>query len=116
MRRFIRQAQYVIEAQPRIGNVFLREIDQPRVDAKALQSRLQIAGELAQVEEQHALPPLQQAIELTEERALVVRRKSVGQRGDRLTELGLQGVAHALTPRILSIFSFNVIAVNGLIT
>src|SRR5688572_5029635 len=41
---FVRQPQHVIEAQPCIRNVFLGEIDQARVDAKALQRRLQIAG------------------------------------------------------------------------
>jgi hypothetical protein len=116
MRRLVGQTQHVIEAQSRIRNVFLGEIDQARVDTKALQRRLQVASELAQVEEQHAFAPLQQRVELAEERRLVTRGQRVGERRDCGTELGLQGIAHAATPRILSIFSLSVIAVNGLMT
>ena len=95
MRRFARQMQHVIEAQPRIGHIFLCEIDQARVHAEALQSRLQVAGELAQVEEQHALAPLQQPVQLTVERCFVVSSERVGERFDSVAELGLQSVTHA---------------------
>ena len=116
MRRFVGEPQHVIEAQPRIRHVLLGEIGQARVDAKALQRRLQVAGELAQIEEQHALAPLQQRVELGEERRLVTRGERVGEHRDCRTELGLQSIAHAATPRILSIFSLSVTAVNGLMT
>jgi hypothetical protein len=92
----------VIEAQPRIGHVFLGEIDQARVDTKALQRRLQIARELAQVEEQHALTTLQQPVELGEERRFVASSERVRQRRYRGTELVAQscgGVRHGLCSR-----------------
>ena len=61
MRRFVGELQHVIEAQARIRHFFLGEVHQPRVDAEAMQRRLQVAGELAQVEEQHAFAPLHAA-------------------------------------------------------
>ena len=125
MRRFVGQLQHVIEAQPRIRHVFLGEIDQARVDAEALQRRLQIAGELAQLEEQHALAPLQQRVELAEERCLVAGGERVGRARSTVSPNSSREVwsvaivmaqPHGALPRILSIFSLSVIAVNGLMT
>ena len=128
MRRLVRQLQHVIQTQPRIGHVLLGEIGQARVHAEALQRGLQIAGELAQIEEQHALATLQQRVELGVERRLVAGRKRVGEHGDGGAKLFAQSCSragrHAVSrirrppacPRILSIFSLSVIAVNGLIT
>jgi hypothetical protein len=94
-----------------------------------LQRGLQIAGELAQIEKQHALATLQQRIELGVEQRLVAGRERVGERGDSGAKLFAQRCRragrHAVSrlaggqpacPRILSIFSLSVIAVNGLIT
>jgi hypothetical protein len=88
--RFVGELQHVIEPMLRVRHFFLGKIDQARIDAEALERRLQIGRELAQLTKQFDLATLYERIELRVKHRLIAGRKGVAERSDARAVFFLQ--------------------------
>jgi hypothetical protein len=80
----------VVETLARVGHLLLGQVHQPRIDTEAIQRRLQVAGQFAQLGEQRAFATVHEQVELVEKQALIAGGERASQGRNARTVLGAQ--------------------------